>query len=176
MLLDRRMHIKNRMNRKHTFFLPSSRDESAPCMNAKAKRLLITALVESKLPSVLMPSLITNTILMLKPLELLFLTCYSLYQETVPTPSPISLERIITCVCRWRNCSRSRVRYTQSVSWLGGSFPSPCCRARPLLHTQLVVSSFKVGPNSNKIAEKAKFAYYKWYFNLYHNLQFLWVW
>lgn len=93
---------KNRIKRKCTFSLPSGDERLLPVMDEKAKILLTTALVESKLPSVLMLSLITNTFLMLKLLELHFLSCYSLHHETVPTPLLISLNGIITY--RWRNC------------------------------------------------------------------------
>lgn len=71
-------------------------------MNEIAKILLTTALVESKLPSVLVLSLITNTFLMLKLLELHFSSCYSLHHETVPTPFLISLKGVI--IYNWRNC------------------------------------------------------------------------
>ena len=134
-------------------------------MNTKAKRLLITVFVESKLPSVLILS--PNTILMLKLLDLPILSCYSLPHETVPSPVP--LERNITCVHRWTNGGRSCVGQSQnragaksgSESWLGGPFPSPQPEAHCHLHTQLVVSSLEVGHNSNNIAEKAWFAFYR---------------
>ena len=65
---------------------------------------------------------------------------------------------------------------SRNVSWLGAPFPSPHPGALGLLHIQLVVSSLEVGHNSNKIAEKAKFAFCRWYFDLYRKPQFSWVW
>lgn len=64
------------------------RQNIPPYTNTKANRIPI-ALVESKLQSILILSLITNIILCSKLLAPPFLSCYSFYHETVPAPSPM---------------------------------------------------------------------------------------
>lgn len=130
--------------------------------DSKANRILITALAERKLQSILVLSLITNTILMFRIASASFFITLFFASWNSPNPFSNPLERIRTCIYRWRSCGRSCAGAEQDSAregvLAGWPFPSPHPEHMGFLHTQLVVCSLELGCNSNKIAEKAKCA------------------
>lgn len=138
------------------------RQNAVPCMNTKANRILITVLVGSKLQSILVLSQITNTILMFKTASTSFFyhVIIPIKKQSQPLLQSLRKDHHLHLQVEklWQKLCWCRTGQCEEGVLAGWHFPCPHPGAHGLLHTQLVVCSFELGCNSNKIAEKSKCA------------------